>query len=283
MTEVLQDVSRQAVLEANAANMRGAFSSFAICPRAEVYDGVDLLQTITDIPFPMFNSVLDARLEPERVQAAIEKAKARCASHGVPMRWNVAPTDKPADIGQYLEAGGFVHDGDLTLMALDLLALKEESRPFPDLVIESATDVGERTQWSKPMVIGFGIPLTVVPGFEDYCRRLGQELALGRFELSTGWRNRKPVATAALFLAGGVAGVYCIATLPEARGQGIGTAMTRAACARARELGYRVAVLHASEMGFGIYQKIGFRAYGRIGLYSWMPQPGRGGAAISAD
>ena len=66
-------------------------------------------------------------------------------------------------------------------------------------------------------------------------------------------------------------GVYAVGTMPEARGQGIGTAVTLAICAEARKLGYRLAMLEATEMAVGLYERMGFQQYGRTSLYAWMP------------
>jgi predicted GNAT family acetyltransferase len=49
-----------------------------------------------------------------------------------------------------------------------------------------------------------------------------------------------------------------VATLPEARGNGIGAALTLKPVQDAREMGYRVGTLQSSEMGFNIYKKLGF-------------------------
>ena len=74
-----------------------------------------------------------------------------------------------------------------------------------------------------------------------------------------GYWNNKPVSTSTIFYGGGVAGIYCVSTLPEARGRGIGAAITLRPLRVAREMGYRVGVLQSSEMGFNIYKNLGFR------------------------
>ena len=85
--------------------------------------------------------------------------------------------------------------------------------------------------------------------------------------------NGEPVATNMLFNSGGVASVYAVGTLPSARGQGIGGAITLKPLLEAREMGYRYAVLFATEMGVYAYERIGFRQCGvRINRYLWRNQ-----------
>ncbi len=81
--------------------------------------------------------------------------------------------------------------------------------------------------------------------------------------------NSQPVATSLLFLGGGVAGIYNVATIPGARRQGIGTALTVVQLLDARAQGYRIGILQSTPMGFNLYRRLGFREYCTFQAYFW--------------
>ena len=70
--------------------------------------------------------------------------------------------------------------------------------------------------------------------------------------------NGEPVGASSLML---------VATVPEARRRGVGTAMSLAPMLDARELGYGIGILASSPLGFGVYSRIGFREYFRWTVY----------------
>ena len=74
----------------------------------------------------------------------------------------------------------------------------------------------------------------------------------------------RPVATALVLHGGEVASIFAVATVPDARGRGAGSAATLAAMHDARRRGARIAVLESSEMGYSIYVRLGFREVARF-------------------
>ncbi len=86
-------------------------------------------------------------------------------------------------------------------------------------------------------------------------------------ELVIAFSEERVAGTSLALRTGGVAGVYAVETLPEARRRGVGTAATWAAVAAGRAWGCDTIVLQASEMGFPMYQAMGFRTVVRYAVF----------------
>jgi GNAT superfamily N-acetyltransferase len=85
--------------------------------------------------------------------------------------------------------------------------------------------------------------------------------------LLTGYIDGAPVSAAAAIRTDEVVGVYAVGTLEAFRGHGLGTALTWAAIARGLDWACRLAILQASELGFPVYQRMGFRTVSRYVEY----------------
>ncbi len=85
--------------------------------------------------------------------------------------------------------------------------------------------------------------------------------------LLVGYAGAIPVATARLSCLGDVGNIHGVVTEPTYRRRGFGTEMTWAAVAEALKRGCTAIVLSASDMGYPVYRRMGFRTVCRYGIY----------------
>lgn len=237
--------------------------------RFEVIDEPTMLRFASRINFPPFNGVMRTRLVANNVDAAIDSVIDYFGSLGVPFTWTVEPSNTPADLDERLVARGFVLEGDGEPgMASDLETLPESVNAPQGLRIEKVSGDELLGDYTGVLTAGFGLPLEASRQFAEIFAEAtappdSQMWAyLGRLD-------GKAVATSGLMLAGGIAGIVNVATLPEARGKGIGAAVTHAGLAEAHKLGYRIAILQSSAMGYNVYKRLGFVEYCRLRQYVW--------------
>jgi GNAT superfamily N-acetyltransferase len=244
------------------------YASWGRAPERELYEGSDLIRVNTGIPFALFNGVFRAQLSPDTVDATIAATLAHIMARQVPVYWRTGPATRPSDLGTHLERHGFVHDADTPGMAVDLLTLDEDQPAPTDLTIKHVEDIETLKTWARVAWVGSGFPETSQDTFVDLEASLGIAPNTSQCRY-IGYQSGVPVATSAMVLHAGVAGIFAVATLPEARRQGIGAAVTLAPLRDAREMGYRVGTLQASEMGVPVYRRLGFQEVCKIGLYLW--------------
>jgi GNAT superfamily N-acetyltransferase len=235
-------------------------------PGAEVHERDGVLWIESDIPHPLANAVLRARVDAHPAEA-VQSALAPFARRRVPMCWIVGPSSSPPDLPVYLRRAGLTAGGMQTGMAADISAPTGGRGAPGELEIREVADEADLEHWRVPVRRAFGFP----PLVDDAVMAAIAAHALDRRDVRCflGMLEGRPVAGSMLAPAGGVAGVYNVATLPGLRRQGIGTALTLAALDAARDAGHRWAVLLAEPAGEGIYRALGFRPLCRVETWLW--------------
>ncbi len=274
MTEILNDLSVEALTEAIETNLYAMIPFSHGWPQTEFYSGPDISWCLTDVAFPPCNSVFKARLQPDEIDDTIKAVISRGRKRSVPVQWWTGKDTQPDNLVEKLVAHGFNHQGDGAGMAVDLLAMNENAPQPDDFKIIEVKDEDTLKTWCHVTCIGFGIPEQAEPALFEWFStdiRLNQPL-----KCYLGIWQGKPVATSSVFFAEGVAGIYFVATVPEARCHGIGFAVTRRPLLEAREMGYRAGILQASKMGVPVYRRMGFKEYSKIGSFVWLNE-GQGG------
>lgn len=267
MSEILQDITSPALIPAIEANLAEEMATFGRnLPGAELHEDAELLWFSTGLPKSGLNCVLRTQFTAGNIDAKIDALVAHFQERQVPISWSIGPSTQPANLGRYLKAHGFRHIRDGTGMAVDLQALHEDVATPAGLTIEEIVDTEMLQQWFPVSVRGFSSTEDIVQLYYDTYVHAG-------FGKGLPWRhylgslNGTPVAIASLLLHAGVAGVFGVATVPEARRQGIGAAMTLTPLREARALGYRIGILSPSEMGLGVYVRLGFQEYCKMSYY----------------
>jgi predicted acetyltransferase len=84
----------------------------------------------------------------------------------------------------------------------------------------------------------------------------------------------EPVAACSVVAGAGVAGLYQVATLPQARGHGLATAIGLTALREAHQRGHDTAVLHSTPLAVKVYRQLGFQPITNLRLYLWQGKRG---------
>lgn len=275
MSEVLKDFSSHAILRANLENLLATWRALVLgWEGSMLVDTPQEFRYVTGLRNPIANGVLHAQFSSADADARIGETLGAFQSRRLPMFWWVSPLDSPIDLGRRLRAHGMTLSSAGPGMSVDLRALETAMPHPPDFEIKAVRDRDHLAIWRETLQAVFKFPDTVVRGMEAALFRLG----LGpdsTFQHYLGYSRGRPVAIASLSYAAGVAGLYHVGTLSEARSKGIGGAMTLAPLGEARARGYQIGVLQSSRAGVGLYRRLGFTESFTIELYKlpfwWSP------------
>jgi ribosomal protein S18 acetylase RimI-like enzyme len=265
---MLKDFSTSSVIDAMEINAHEAWLCFAHVLGAIVYDEPHMLWFFSGLPFHLANGIVNARFDEEHLEEILDKRLQQLAAKQVPMAWLIGPSTRPKDLGRRIQVHGWMLGDEAPGMAIELEALDESFSSPPSLTIERSHDAETLRTWLRVMTVGSDIPEEGLTLLLELVSKHGfTDNPSVHFYL--GMLAGKPVATSLLYLGGGVAGIYNVATLPEVRRQGIGSALTVVPLLQARTLGYRIGTLQSSQMGLNLYRCLGFRQYCTFHAYFW--------------
>jgi ribosomal protein S18 acetylase RimI-like enzyme len=217
-----------------------------------------MMRYVTDEPLFFANGVVCARLDPDQADRRIEETAAFFEAEGVSWGFGVSPLSRPADLEAILVRRGFHLEEEWPRMAAEISRIPMEGVVPVGVEVQRVEDHPRLSSWVDTLAQGFGMDGPRRAAMARVVAGAGVEPD-GPWIRFLGMLDGQPVATSGMFLAGGLAGLINVATIPEARRRGIGTVMTLAALQCGFDMGYRVAVLGTTEMGRRIYERMGFR------------------------
>lgn len=165
--------------------------------------------------------------------------------------WTVWVPETEKALATFLESRGHALDADPAMMVLDLPGWQPPVTPaeWQPATVEELARVNEA---AYPWHDGSMERAILGAAFDD-----------GEFRLYiTG-----NASVAGVTDCGGDAGVFLVATAPEARGRGLASRLLAAAMVEARDRGCDVSTLQATKMGEPVYARLGYRRIGAIQMW----------------
>ncbi len=248
-------------------NLWEVWSTWGCGPGCSLHEERDLIWFETPMPIIPFNGVIKFQIQSEADQV-ISEIMERFRDRKAQFMWVYHPSSEPDDLQERLVKYGLKDVEPIPGMARTLDDLEEVPR-IPDGIdirkVESDTDMSAFYQFAAWR---WNVPEKHQAAYESIvkCFRFGEPDA--KAHMWQAWQEGTPVAKAGMYITANSAGIYAVATRPEARRLGLARALTLTALHEARSLGSEVAVLHSTPMAEGLYRSIGFETVADFRLFA---------------
>lgn len=239
------------------ANMHFQMTYFArYAPTMQLIEEADVTIVKSEIQDDTFNYVLGTKFSYENMSAKVRDIINLFKDSDTPFSWWVSDQDTPISLKNALINMGLIYKEENIGMYLLLDAFENGSnhrinfhkvdsylklKEFSEIIVS----VGGNSQAFQK--IYSKIPVDAIIETND-------------FEMYVGYLDDQPIVSGILVSYAGVAGIYYVATVPNQRKQGFGTAMMRYLLTQAKHRRIPIATLQASREGKSLYEKLGFKA-----------------------
>jgi GNAT superfamily N-acetyltransferase len=278
MTEAARD-PRTAPVEDNLLDF---LAGLAATPGLRSEHRPDVTTWSSDVAHPLLNGVAGARFPADAAAALAGEVLGAYVARGRPFLWWTTPSTTSAPLEQVLGLLGLQPADSAGLhLALDdtRTGTGTGTRPAPPPGIAVRAAVRAREPVLDQVLVA---AIGMAPEVGGPLARMHAGLDPARLHDVLAVVDGEPAGTGSLWVTGRTAGLYNIATLRAARGRGVATAVTSALVATARELGCTEVVLHASDLGLGVYRRLGFAPVCTVRQHLWVP-PGPPRHAVRTD
>jgi ribosomal protein S18 acetylase RimI-like enzyme len=253
---ILKDFQQEKIEQALEANMIGKFLYLPERnPNMDVVENENMLVINSRCKADMFNIICKTKTSNSEI---LQQTMNLFINAKLPFAWWLGFSGEPEDLQEVLENQGLCCNEHELGMYIALDELPNEADNL-ELSIVEVTDKSNLRDFAEVIMKLMPVDACAVKNF--YMSSLKPILVKDScLKLFVGYFKNEPVATSALFCGSGVAGIWDIITLPEARGKGFGTSMTLNALQAGRNRGYKIGVLTASHDGLFVYKKMGFKS-----------------------
>jgi len=258
-------ISRKAksnLIEKNTANF---FLNLGYLNKDEIIDSPEIKYVLTK---NWHSRIFMANFNESNASENIELIVSKIKKLHISVLWYITPMSHPKNLKNLLMNHEFKYQNQWRSMAIDLKNVSKKFNIPKGIAIKEVFDLNQLKTWTDILVKSFEFPI-VATSYKKYFCNLG----VGNLNIQyyLGFLNDKPVASAMIFKGEEAAGLFYIGTLHQARRRGIAQAMTCHLLNEAKKEGYNICTIQASEMGYPLYKKIGFKQYYITKIYAFNP------------
>jgi len=267
----LDELSPEDIVKACEENYINYWRCVGASPNAEFSEGGGITQCITGIRQDVFNVVLKCNLDPKTIDVEIDRAIEDYRYRRIPLLWHVGLLSEPGDVGRRLEARGFPHDYDLSAMAVDLESMVDP-HPTEGVTVKVVDSMRNCEDWAWCLARSWESPANTDSWMlRNACFNLSIERKMGLSlprRMYLGFLDGRATGTSMLVWSDDIVGLEMVGTIHSARGKGVGSAIIRTALADASGMGFKFAVVLSTVEGFRLYEKNGFKEFGKLPEHS---------------
>jgi len=244
-------------------NLESWYAAQADVPGIEVHRDPDITWMLSN-GATWSNSGVSLRFEPKTARKRLDRILKRYAKHGRGMGFWVDDDATPADLTAHLKDLGLRCKKRFPAMCCDLAKLPSIKVPAGIRILRTP----HHSMYLRHPHPYFGPITTAIRRHElNRLAHLAAEWPDRFLDFVALAAGNRPVGACSMFVDESAAGFYDVGVLEKERNRGIGSAMMAHALGFAQEHGATQAVLLTSGMGFGMYQRVGFREVCKIAYW----------------
>lgn len=248
-------------------NLWEMWSNFGRGPGCSLHEDEYTLWFETPIPIIPYNGVIKFQAD-SAVDQHIDSILQHFRRKRAQFMWVLHPSSRPADLRDRLLRQGLIDVEPIPGMARSLEDLPEVPHLPNGIQIREAVGAKDSSAYYQFATWRWNVPEGYQQQYASIvkCFQFGQPGS--KAHMWQAWRAGQPIAKAGMYLGSNAAGIYAVATRPEARRLGLASALTLTALHKARSFGYPLAVLHSSPMAESLYRSLGFATLAEFRLFA---------------
>lgn len=247
------------------------WANFGQAPGASFHQDEHVAWTVAPIADLPYNAVLKTDF-PEEPEAHVREVIGRFESRNVRFIWVVNPSARPANLGDLLVQCGLSLIARETAMVWETRGRGQSNEVPPGPIRYAFVEDEEGLLPCEELIMEYWtLSVAARPYVRCFLHNAFRSGNRGIWILA--FKEQRAVGKVYLSLLGeeSTASVWGVYVRPEARGFGVGSTLTQLAMDKARDLGRKWVLLISTQMGMGVYHRLGFKDLCSIPVFANTP------------